>query len=123
MVMLDGEPYLIRAGEQIDDYSDRMEGIRISEDWLTKFGFIKVDESGGYTLWNHENFTAYFKFTLFEANGLRLRIVFTAGREYYSPNLNATFQYVHELQNLYYYTTRQEIADYKTLEERLKNWK
>lgn len=97
--------------------------VQISPEWLSKWGFQKDRQTGGYTEYSHPWLTVFFKLIQFEAGGSRYRLSFCAGKECYSPSLEGTFQHVHDLQNLIFAIVRKEISEYKSIEEIVKNWK
>ena len=88
IVMMDGEPYQIRAGEQIDDYNDRMKPIPLTPDWL---------ESCGLSFYEQDS--ELFPMVAMKHNG-KVVAVFTK---------TAPCEYFHQLQNLYHALTGTEL--------------
>ncbi len=71
----------------------RVEPIPLTEEWLVKFGFEKLTENA-YTYTGGYTFTVFF-------DGERLSTSFWQGNEK---------KYVHQLQNLYYALTGEELT-------------
>jgi len=108
-----------------------MQGIPLTGNWLEQWGFKReykqVSEKEGYIFYIHDDLTAFFKILSFPGpnfpeTGSRYRLCFASGNEVYSPNLSSTFQFVHQLQNLHFAITGKEISDYKSLEDRARDW-
>lgn len=74
---------------------DKLRGIPLTEDWLLKFGFEKID-NGSYPVFHKDNF--YFELV----NHKKIGFIFP---KYWSIKI----EYVHQLQNLYYALTGQEL--------------
>ena len=83
-VNMDGEPYFIRAGEQIDDYCDRMEGMPITEGILRSCGITHAVDNKSV-------------------------LYFTKDKYIDLINMAYDLKYVHQLQNLYFSLVGQEL--------------
>lgn len=100
-VLMDGEEYFIRAGEQIDDYSDRMKGILLTPKILEACGF---KSKGGWMGLNWS--TSYYDEPV--------ELVFEFMDQYLSVFCADTRMicienpHLHQLQNLYFALTGQE---------------
>lgn len=76
------------GSDDIRDY----EPIPLTEEWLLKFGFIKVMEKGNYITYSNKTkrIGMYKNYCIMRGHGV-------------------TFNYVHQLQNLYFALTRTEL--------------
>jgi len=85
-----------------DDFQDTsfLEPIQLTEEWLVKFGFEKIDHIGGYSFWStkrkknsrHSGITIYSSYTTIGNNSMVKHC-----------------EHVHQLQNLYFALTGEEV--------------
>ena len=75
--------------------------IELTEEWLIKFGFKRVQEDK-YGC-HYENKECWIYLT---HSGFEIEIITSYGRF----NLSRTYKYVHQLQNLYFAITGQELS-------------
>jgi len=92
-----GTPYRIELSDFADwyndhnshEYGDHVKPIPLTEEWLTRFGFVK--EKGSYIMGVHQSrFSGLMKFK-------------------FDPLDITRVKYVHELQNLYFALTGEEL--------------
>ena len=92
----EGRLILIHDGFGID-HAHNYEPIEITEEWLLKFGFEKLYDEYFISIFNDIDVRYYYNTSgsvwKFELDGNRLLI-----------------KYIHQLQNLYYALTRQELT-------------
>lgn len=122
IVLLNGKLHTILNGKAIDELSQLVEGVLISDELLSQHGYMIDFTSGGYTFYAHPQLTVFFKLCKFDAGGIKFRLCFTVGQEAYSPNLGGNFRYLHELQNLHFYITKFELTNWKSINDRLNQW-
>jgi hypothetical protein len=97
-ILNDGFADEIHHGYEIDDAIHQFEPIPITEEWLLKYGF---EHDQDQEIWNHENICISY-ISDYPMRGFKLY----ANHEY---EIGAPFKYVHQLQNLYFALTNQEL--------------
>lgn len=122
IVLLNGAPFTIVNGCNIDEVCLVAEGIPITDELLADYGYMVDFISQDYTFYAHPQLTVFFKLCKFDAGGIKVRLCFTVGKESYSPNLGGWIKYLHELQNLHYYSTKTELTDYKKMNDQMNKW-
>jgi hypothetical protein len=78
----------------IEKYPDSYEGMPLTEEWLLKFGFEKINHIHGYSFWSHKK----TKISIYDNK--------TEWMGYYVDN---NCKYVHQLQNLFFALTGKEL--------------
>lgn len=91
---IDGENSFVNGG-LIDDFKP----IPLTEEWLLKFRFVPVNDDGLYQNPNEE---------LFQVQDLYLQGIW--GHIWDTSFTEAPIQYVHQLQNLYFALTGEELT-------------
>ena len=84
---------------------DEIEPIPLTEEWLLKFGYVKFELNQIYNEW-YLNFDGILKYKIYETeNSLKNTSKFIM------PNSNKPIkiQYIHQLQNLYFALTGEEL--------------
>lgn len=87
-------------GQEIEDYMDFKEGIPLTPEWLERFGFYKVGEDD----WRISEFR--IRFTEFDQPAFNL---WTNGDSEFCESIGQDIKYVHQLQNLYFALTGEEL--------------
>jgi hypothetical protein len=77
-----------------DTLNDKYKPIPLTEEWLLKFGFIKTD---------YDNFKYYHKGLFQIKHGIK-------SYWYQSGDLPVKIEYVHQLQNIYFYLVGEELT-------------
>ena len=77
------------------DYADMINPIELTEEWLEAFGFRKINHIHDGTIWVHSE----FKITWYPGGLTSVRGAFSWKR----------IEYVHQLQNLYFALTGEEL--------------
>jgi hypothetical protein len=99
---LSGDFVVTQNGRYCND--DEFDFAPLTEEWLLKFGFVKYDQMGDNSFWNYN---------LPNHRGWNLAI-FNPGIYVSFGTLNwdncPTIQYIHQLQNLYFCLTGQELT-------------
>jgi hypothetical protein len=90
--------YQVEGIDLIQNY-ENFEPIPITEVWLTDFGFIYPDPH--YLIWYKEGFGPFR--VLFDIHLKHWQIGYSGGRVF------KKIEYVHQLQNLYFYLTDKEL--------------
>lgn len=84
----------ITSGQQIDDYKDFKRGIPLTEEWLKKFGFVRLKNWQDSWMWL-----------------VNFGINFHAGSWHWNDmSKSKKIEYVHQLQNLYFALTGEELV-------------
>jgi len=104
------EPHRVIAKDiaNIVRYKNKIEGVPLTEDWLVKFGFKKLKNSGYHDseliYWSLNDFSLYVGY-----NG-SINLGYEGG-EYHEcePVNDYEIKYVHQLQNLYFALTGEEL--------------
>lgn len=98
----------VSAGDLVvmDNFPDDYKPIPITEEWLVKFGFIESEPTEcGIRYFSMEvNFAKIFHILIYK----NLKIDFTIDCEEFYKVLTE-IKYVHQLQNLYFALTREEL--------------
>ena len=100
---LRGTPFELTADDILflsENSVHYVDPIQLTEEWLIKFGFKKVQEDK-YGC-HYENKECWIYLT---QSGFEIEIITASGRF----NLSRTYKYVHQLQNLYFAITCKEL--------------
>lgn len=106
----DGKPYGMHVAEIECEYTfDKLRGIPLTEEWLTRFGFVKNEYSV-----NGVQYSEPFFHIELEAKGWLVRWIDTLSTWALHPKVsdyNVTpIKTVHSLQNIFYCLTGQELT-------------
>jgi hypothetical protein len=90
--------------------------IGLTEDWIKKFGFITMDAEVDFMEYAKEFEEGSFRFSLYndgglnEANDYPFYITTTGQMKGWETEYKTEIKYVHQLQNLYYSLTGEELT-------------
>lgn len=100
-----GNPVYIRGGgiQMFEENRITLEPIPLTEEWLLKFGFKKASPSEN----NYDNNSAY-EIESWGKVALRSGVL-VSDEWYFLDGMTSEIKYVHQLQNLYFALTGQEL--------------
>lgn len=100
----------VRTGKEYSQFNEFVSPIKLTEEWLLKFGFGEDEDNLGYwVFWSESSERLYINLNEEDSNR-RYGHCFWGYDYHVNSSINYYVQYVHQLQNLYFSLTGEELT-------------